>query len=573
MQQHIASAVVLEIGWERIWLKLEIQVSFSPEWKYQNEEIGFYLVDCHSLQGKARFHVEKKEGQRYRLKMNITNPGNCRCIESGLYTLVLVQHKCQIADAVILPEMVETLPDASRNFLFGAGERAYTVTFLAGDSDTEIPFQIRTLASSKMSIDNAAPKKKSFLINYSRWYKAISRNFMRGIYQIMHKYHTAYSKKSGVLFLSEQSNTISANLKAVRDRMVRRGLGQDYRIFESYRRTERSGIKKYIQWFDVVNKLARADYVFIDDHAPFLDWFVLNKDTTLVQLWHAGAGFKSSGYSRWGHLGSPGPYNCHRQYTYGIAGSKKIRHFFSEVWGINDSMVLPTGMPRMDEYLDKEYQHQKKRELYNQFPMCKEKKVILFAPTYRGNNQAQAGYPYHMINFSELYDVCRDKYMVLFKMHPWVKEPVPIPDAFKKQFIDVSKYPNINDLFYITDLLITDYSSNIFEYSLMGKPMLFFAFDYAAYSFTRGFHRNYREAAPGKVCDTFASLIEAIKNENFESEKVEKYVKQHFDYFDTHAADRVLDWILLDRLPQEIKQEIQKESSFYNDMGKLDFSR
>ena len=71
-------------------------------------------------------------------------------------------------------------------------------------------------------------------------------------------------------------------------------------------------------------------------------------------------------------------------------------------------------------------------------------------------------------------------------MHPWVSEPVPIQEGFRDKFIDVNLYPNINDLFYITDLLITDYSSNIFEYSLMKKPMLFFAYDKIQYSSGKG---------------------------------------------------------------------------------------
>ena len=103
--------------------------------------------------------------------------------------------------------------------------------------------------------------------------------------------------------------------------------------------------------------------------------------------------------------------------------------------------------------------------------------MILFAPTYRGKNRKTAYYPYHMINFQRLYDFCGEEYVVLFKMHPWVSEAVPIEEAHKDRFVDANKYPNINDLFYITEILITDYSSNIFEYSLMRKPMLFFAFD------------------------------------------------------------------------------------------------
>jgi CDP-ribitol ribitolphosphotransferase len=321
----------------------------------------------------------------------------------------------------------------------------------------------------------------------------------------------------------------------------------------------------------VIEKLAQSDIVVVDDHAPILDWMTLDDRTRVIQLWHAGAGFKSSGYSRWGHEGCPAPYSAHRQYDFGIAGSKNIAPFFSEVWGINDEQVLPTGMPRMDEYLDEAHKKAKTEELYKEFPLCKGKKVILFAPTYRGRNKKTAHYPYELIDFDKFYELCNNEYVVLFKMHPWVAQAVPIPEKYKDRFVDVNRYPNINDLFYITDLLITDYSSNIFEYSLMGNPMLFFAFDKIQYSFSRGFHRAYEESAPGKVCYTFDELLTAIEQKDFEEEKVARYVEHHFDYIDTHASDRVIDWLILGKIPEDIQKELAAVEEANRRMNEMEF--
>ncbi|MBQ8063591.1 MAG: CDP-glycerol glycerophosphotransferase family protein, partial [Clostridia bacterium] len=346
-------------------------------------------------------------------------------------------------------------------------------------------------------------------------------------------------------------------IMSVADRMVERGMEQDFKILYSARATVANPHYGIPSWLKVLWKMAQADMIFLDDHAPILDWVFLKDDTTLIQLWHAGAGFKSSGYSRWGHTGCPAPNGCHRQYKYGIAGSKAIAHFFSEVWGINTENVLPTGMPRMDEYLDPDYRASKEKELRETFPLINGKRVILFAPTYRGKNHFDAHYPYQLIDFDRLYEFCGDDAVVLFKMHPWVADPVPIKDEHKDRFVDVNKYPNINDLFYVTDLLITDYSSNIFEFSLMRKPMLFFAFDEIQYSFSRGFHRDYEESAPGKVCHTFDEVMTALEKDDFEYEKVEEYVDVHFDYIDSGASDRVIDWIVLGNIPEDIRASIK----------------
>ena len=262
----------------------------------------------------------------------------------------------------------------------------------------------------------------------------------------------------------------------------------------------------------------------------------------------------------------------HRQYDYGITSSVRIAHFYSEVFGINPEQLLPTGMPRMDEYLNPEYRNITEKNLYEIFPQIKDRKVILFAPTYRGKNRSDAHYPYEMIDFDRMYKFCADEYVILFKMHPWVAQPVPIPKAYRDKMIDVNKYPNINDLFYVTDLMITDYSSGIFEYSLMRKPMLFFAFDEIQYSYSRGFHRPYEESAPGKVRHTFDELMDAMEKKDYDYEKVGKYIKLHFDNIDTNASDRVIDWFLLGHIPEEYERRIDAITEENKKLLQLDFS-
>ena len=265
------------------------------------------------------------------------------------------------------------------------------------------------------------------------------------------------------------------------------------------------------------------------------------------------------------------PESYQSLYEYGIGGTKNIAPFFSEVWGLNDEQVLPTGMPRMDEYLDETHKQQKIEELHKKYPATVGKKVILFAPTYRGRNKKSAYYPYELLDFDRLYELCGDEYILFFKAHPWTNNKLKIEKKYQDKFFDLKNYPNINDLFYIVDLLITDYSSNIFEYSLMRKPMIFFAFDKTEYSLSRGFHRDYDLSAPGKVCETFEELAEAIEKKDFEYEKVEQYIEHHFDYIDSGASDRVIDWILLGKMPQEIKDEIEARKRQNEVMNQLDF--
>ena len=574
LNEKCLTATVTDLYWERIFLHMMVKVDVLDETILENgEPLAFYMVDRVTYDCPVKCKVLGEKDGVYHLRINVTNNGENRCIPEGVYILEVCQKNMALADAQTDISVVPKLEDCSRNFLYRKGIRVYTATFAVEEGTDDLPFQMTTMASLQIDMsfpEHATMRERIHLIQdlKATWFS--KKNMIRNAYHFLHFMYRK-SRPKTVLFMTEQSDKIASNLKAVSERMVERGLDKEYTILVSARSSSERG-QTIKSWLDFTVKLARSGIVFLDDHAPCLDWLELSKDTKVIQLWHAGAGFKSSGYSRWGHMGCPNAVSCHRQYSFGIAGSKNIAPFFSEVWGMNDEQVLATGMPRMDEYLEEEHKQKKIAEIYEQYPMCKGKKVILFAPTYRGMNKREAHYPYHLVDFEGLYRVCGDEYVVLFKMHPWVRKKVPIAKEFADRFIDVGKYPNINDLFYVTDLLITDYSSNIFEYSLMKNPMLFFAFDKIQYSFSRGFHREYEESAPGKVCYTFEQLLEAIAKKDFEEEKVQQYVDHHFDYIDTHSSDRVIDWLVLGNLPLDVVNDlkrVEEENAYRNS---LDFT-
>lgn len=560
--ENKVKATVVDIRWERIFMHLEVET------EGENKNLIFYAVDELGC-ANARFKQRILENGNYELTLNITNQGENKCIAGGNYWIVACRDESKLGVCETGVELISRLEDCSRGFLYGGQKKIFSITFYISEGDDTLPFRMLVLPASKTGF--GAPTNKMFQRKHTTLKASINKNrrpFLRAVYK---HYNKKYKhKKNTILFMSEQSEYLGGNQTAVITQMKKRGMESQFKILESARPAA-AAHQSMKSWFTVIRKLAQSSIVVVDDHAPILDWMTLDDRTKVIQLWHAGAGFKSSGYSRWGHEGCPAPHSAHRQYDFGIAGSKNIAPFFSEVWGINDEQILPTGMPRMDEYLDESYRKSKTEELYAHFPMIKGKKVILFAPTYRGRNKKTAHYPYELIDFDKLYELCKDEYIVLFKMHPWVAQAVPIPEKYLDKFVDVNLYPNINDLFYITDLLITDYSSNIFEYSLMGNPMLFFAFDKIQYSFSRGFHRAYEESAPGKVCYTFDEVLDAIRNKDFETEKVQQYVEHHFDHIDTEASNRVIDWLILGKLPEETVKELHDIDEKNAKMHKMTF--
>ncbi len=547
---------IKNIEWDRIWISFFIEGL--------DETSNVFISNS-----KRTYSFSLKKGDAPdEYKLNITNPGDCKMLPTEIYELFynsIDQEPPGASYNINWNNPSIEVKTLSKQFIYFHNERAYRIEFTDKNgfkfkaSDVQLKGQgtVKNLLSIiRRTKNNTAKTILRAIYNFD--YILFHRK-LRG--KDIHKI-----KDPRILLMSDQSEEMGSNMVALKNALIREGLNPKEAL-----RAITTKHYSILHWMKTLKKIAWADYIFLDDHSQTTDWLTI-KGAVITQLWHAGAGFKSTGYSRFGMPASPAPKSGHRQYTYGISGSKKIRHFFSEVWGINDEMVLPTGMPRLDEYLDENYIEETANRLLNNYPLLckpsfdsaksvsttseswkdrKRDNIILFAPTYRGENKKHAFYPYDKLDLDRLYKLCEETdSVIIFKMHPFVEKQVPIPEEYKDRMLDLVKYPNINDLFYITDLLITDYSSNIYEFSLMRKPILFYAFDIDEYTKTRGFHRDYRTNVPGKIVETFDDMIQAIEKKDFEYEKVEEYIDNNFEFTDTHACDRIIDWIIRGNLPK-----------------------
>lgn len=592
---HRFNSYVTDVKWKRIYLSIVLE---TEEGESFPKDIRAYLLNDKAL-AETAFQVVKNEGSCCEIMVNVSNSGINRCINNGTYTILIADEAEERISEPQYEGEVEDLLRWSHVFRYDNSNGAYTVSFML-DEEAPFPrFQILFFNAYKRAMGNMpvleADEKEhkeeeqetedlfegeGAKAEYKErkaplWRRCLTKSRRKKlaskIYKFARKFKT--SKKKCIVFFSQQDDSLTTNMKALYDRMLERGLDKEYEIRLSLRNSVavKQPPKESLR---MVLDAARADVLILDDHAPLFNYLVISPDTVMIQIWHAGAGFKGVGYSRWGHYGCPGPFSCHRQYTYAVSASARISGFFSEQFGILDEQVIPAGMPRMDSFLDEEKNKEARERLYASMPSLKGRKVILFAPTYRGRNRKSAYYPYEKIDFEGLYDLCLKKNAaVLFKMHPWVNEPVPLEEQWKDRFFDMNTYPDINELFSITDVLITDYSSSMFEYALLNKPMLAFAFDKVQFAASRGFHRNYDENVPGKICSTFEELLKALWNEDYEYEKHESYMERHFDHTDTHNADRVIDWLVLGNLPEEYARALEEKKDQVEALRGRDFGR
>ncbi len=349
-----------------------------------------------------------------------------------------------------------------------------------------------------------------------------------------------FCRKDSILFVSSRRNDITGNIAYVNDILQQRNAKVLFWLEPG-----KTKFIKYRKVFSLAYKLAKSKVVVVDDYTPVLNDIWVLKHRKLIQLWHACGAFKTFGFSRIGKDGGPNQTSRnHRSYDYAMVSSSEIRRFYAEGFGIDERNVMPLGVPRTDDFFKEEFKTQIRKKLYQQYPVLEGKKVILFAPTFRGNGAGSAYYPFEKFDVGSLLETLGEEYVVIIKHHPFVAETHSVNEKVKKQVLDLSKESEINDLLFVTDLLITDYSSVIFEASLLNIPMLFYAFDLEEYVVTRDFYYPFKNFVPGKIVRNLSQIEEAVLHSDYESEKVETFKHRFFDDLDGKSSERVADFIL-----------------------------
>ena len=534
----------VNIEWHNTHLHIELDVK-------EELDIEFFLVGTSIFDKpiKEQYPIELvRINNKNILKLNITTVSNGRKpLDEGTWKICYETSE-GIRSVNIDVALAQRVIEMGRAFVY---EEHYSYIFnfevisnVEDESDIYLVFKIYYM------MRNPKPKKRNPRVesrNITELIKNLIIKFLKFGINVFYIIVSRLSIRKGknVLLISETRAPISGNLKFLDDRIKERGLDKKFNISYSFRRVlqDRPSV---IFWARMVYLIARQDYVFVDDYIPVLGFIDVDKRTKIIQVWHAGVGFKTVGYSRFGRQGCPAPFaSCHRKYTHAIVASENIIDVYQDVFGIEKEAIYPYGMPRLDNYLDEKKIAKFKEDFYKEHPNMQNKKIILFAPTFRGKGQGYAYYNIGSIDTKKLYEVCGDEYIVLFKFHPFINERVEIAKKYRDRLFEFTDYPDINELFYVTEVLITDYSSNIYEFSLFEKPIIFYDYDKALYEVLRGVHHDIDENSPGVICATFDEVLKVIENGNFDYLKVKEFARKNHQLNDNNACDRIIDNILL----------------------------
>lgn len=362
-------------------------------------------------------------------------------------------------------------------------------------------------------------------------------------------------KKKRIVFDSSLGKSYAGNPKAIYECMVAKGYDKKWECIWFYesKKYDIPGEAKQVQFgrLRYLYYMATAKVWVFDSRQP--EFLKRRKNTHYIQTWHGTplkklaldmddvfmvgetdiATYKETfakNVKTWDYLISQNPFS-----------TETFRRAFAF-----EQEMLEIGYPRND-VLIRDNTEEKIRQYKEKMGLPLDKKIILYAPTWRDDEfNGKDKYAFRpQISFEELQEKLSDDYVMIVKYHYLIMDAIDWSpyEGFVYHFDQTG---DIAELFLVSDYLITDYSSVMFDYSLLRRPMFFFAYDLEKYeNVLRGFYFDFREEMPGPISLDTTQLIENIQsyNENEYTERYEKFVKKYNPFDDGKASDKVVELI------------------------------
>ena len=356
-------------------------------------------------------------------------------------------------------------------------------------------------------------------------------------------------RRNAILFESFYGKNYSGNPKYIYEYLAK-NYGHDYKFIwiidkentqipYKHKKIRRFTLQYYYYF-------ARCQYFVFNERQP--EWVIKRKGSYFLETWHgtplkklvfdieditsASPKYKQQVYKQsraWDYLISPNAF-C----------SETFRRCF-----MYDNELLETGYPRND------IMHSPDRDeiaarIRKQLGIPNHKKTILYAPTWRDDEfYAKGQYKFELqLDLKRMQEQLGEEYVILLRTHYFIADALDV-SSFEGFAYNLSKYDDISELYLISDILITDYSSVFFDYANLRRPMLFFTYDLEKYrDVLRGFYFNIEELVPGPLLFTTDSVIDAIKNIDQVSDEYQQRYDEFYHRFceweDGHAAEKVV---------------------------------
>jgi len=366
-------------------------------------------------------------------------------------------------------------------------------------------------------------------------------------------------KKRLIMFESYLGKQYSCNPRAIYEYM--KETHPNYHMFwsvdkGSVRFFQEKGIP-YIKRFSLkwLIYMARAEYWITNSRMPL--WLTKPKHTVYVQTWHGTPLKKLALDMNEVHMPGTNTEKYKKNFTkesakwdFLLSPNAYSTEIFRRAFDFHKT-IIESGYPRNDYLYN--YKREDVEKIKKQLNLPLDKKVILYAPTWRDNQFYQVGkYKFNLrLDLDLMKEKLGEEYILLLRMHYLVAESLDL-SRYEGFAFDVSKVQDIRELYVISDMLITDYSSVFFDYANLKRPMLFYVYDIDEYrDVLRGFYFDIEKEAPGPLVYSTEEIIEKVNklknNDESINEAINRFYKKFCYLDDGEATKRVVDRIFLNK--------------------------
>ena len=357
-----------------------------------------------------------------------------------------------------------------------------------------------------------------------------------------------------VILATSHIPAIRGNLAAIGDEIQRRDSTIAVTRLIHARESGLFGVlRALVNDCQAIYHLATAVLFITDSH--YVPIYVIKRrpGTAIVQVWHACGAIKKIGYSVLGKsFGTDSvtadAIRIHSNYDLCLAGSQAAVVQYMDAFRQPASLFrTDLGIPRTDVLIAEAGRDALIAAIRQRYAIPARRRVVLYAPTFRGASMTKAKYPGNL-DLAAMAEALGKDHVILLRLHPAIRAGLELDPSLAGFVIDVSDWPEINELMLVSDVLVTDYSSVVFEFALLGRPMAFFAPDTAEYDDERGFYFDYRTGVPGPVFETTSELAAYLRAGEFDLDRVRAFATTWFEVADGHASERFFDQVVVPAL-------------------------
>lgn len=333
-------------------------------------------------------------------------------------------------------------------------------------------------------------------------------------------------QKNRITFISLTSDRLESDFREINKVLVADGSYDLHYNLVKYKKTVKGNFLYLLNCIKQLYEVNVSRLIILNDN-NFVVTKYKGKHTKVMQTWHACGAIKKLGNE------IKREYQV-KNYDYVLSCSDYWKPVYAKSFGVEESQVYTTGLARADKLVKRKVVERYKEKFFTKYPNLKDKYIIVYAPTFRGD--LMQGLHYENLDIIKVLKQLDENCVIVYKMHPLLKDEI----CEQHERVINANNNSLYELLCVCDCLISDYSSIIFDYSLLQKKLICYVPDYQEYEMDRGYNVDYFKDMPGPICVNEQELVTALnQKQDIDFKKIKGFQEKFMPYADGKNVQRI----------------------------------